>query len=291
VAFEGKCPWSPVPDGIYTNIDGSLDWVADTTTSMPDDGGTFGSLYFGVPSISGNNIVFTGGNQTQRGVYAHINGALQVIADLDTPRPGANDTFEGFFETHIEGNDVVFSKSLQDGIYTTLGGTLRLVADESTVAPGQSQPFNYLAIPTIEGSKVLFMGSGPSPGAFPSFFEGFYLERDGELSVLIDNGARNPSDPWGRNFVHILGFSYDGVHLAFGGSWDDPGYGERWGLYADFGEGLIKVLDANDTLDGKMPIYFDIHSQALSGNKIAFNVHFADQSEGIYVAHYTPSNS
>jgi len=25
VAFEGKCPWSPVPDGIYTNIDGSLD--------------------------------------------------------------------------------------------------------------------------------------------------------------------------------------------------------------------------------------------------------------------------
>lgn len=58
------------------------------------------------------------------------------------------------------------------------------------------------------------------------------------------------------------------------------------GIYTNLGGEVLRVLDTNDTLEGKAIRYLEFHRYGLSDNKIAFSVIFADLSEAIYVATY-----
>ena len=56
------------------------------------------------------------------------------------------------------------------------------------------------------------------------------------------------------------------------------------GVYTTLGGSLRKVIDLNDTLDGKSISSFEVRETALSGDSIAIEAHFDDGSVGIYVA-------
>ncbi len=56
------------------------------------------------------------------------------------------------------------------------------------------------------------------------------------------------------------------------------------GIYASIGGSLIKVIDLNNSLDGKTLAHLFLGYEAVSGNQIAFAAQFADGSRGIYVA-------
>lgn len=80
--------------GIYARgvTDTNLVTVADTDTSIPGGNGTFtgfgASSSFGVLSTRNGDVAFRGdGAASQQGVYAWIDGALQLIADRNTQPP------------------------------------------------------------------------------------------------------------------------------------------------------------------------------------------------------------
>lgn len=119
------------------------------------------------PSISGENVAFVTG--VPGGVYARINGELRVIANLDTPAPGATGTFFNFGTTNgtsasINGENVVFSAlafGLGAGIFACVDGCIRLIASERTPAPDLDTTFGVFFLskgvsPAISGTNVVF---------------------------------------------------------------------------------------------------------------------------------------
>lgn len=115
--------------------------------------------------------------------------------------------------------------------------------------------------------------------------EGIYLQNGSSLSVIADTNTPIPDGT--GNFS---GFMYnppaiDNSNVAF------MGYGSnsQAGIYTTLGGTLSKVIDINDTLDGKTfrPFSFSSASigyQGLSGNQLAFLAEFTDGSQAIYIA-------
>lgn len=62
VAFDGSVGSDGFMPGIYSNIGGSLNVVADEATPIPGGSGNFGN--FGDLSISGGNVAFLGGGSS-----------------------------------------------------------------------------------------------------------------------------------------------------------------------------------------------------------------------------------
>ena len=63
--------------------------VVDTDTPIPGGTGTFVGLDV-LPALSEGNVAFYGQASSQEGIYAFIDGSLDVVADLSTPIPGGS---------------------------------------------------------------------------------------------------------------------------------------------------------------------------------------------------------
>ena len=74
--------------------------------------------------------------------------------------------------------------------------------------------------------------------------------------------------------------SLDNGNLAFIG----VDAANQSGIYTDVGGVLAEVVTTGEFLDGKYVSSWDLGSQGLSGNQIAFQVVFDDGSQGVYVA-------
>lgn len=117
--------------GIYAFINGSMRKVADWNTAAPNGGGNFNSFdpgNSGSPSISGENVTFLARTETLGwGIFAYTNGALEVVADANTPVPGETFNFSdvsvassGGAGPAISGRNVVFQTAPPGGIYARI---------------------------------------------------------------------------------------------------------------------------------------------------------------------------
>jgi hypothetical protein len=158
---------------IFAYIDGELRLIVDGNTPVPGrEGRTFGGFGFGdgvSPDICGEKIVFS---NPFLGIYTWTDGMIEMIADIDTPAPGAEGSFLFFGNANpaISGDNVSFAGRAQgtgSGIYARIDGKLRLIANEYTKVPGREDlTFAGFAqdigvSPDISGERVVFTGVPP----------------------------------------------------------------------------------------------------------------------------------
>ncbi len=115
VAFGGE--GSSLQRGIYTNIGGTLNIVANTNTPIPGSTGNFTG--FSDLSLDNRNVAFSGFGSSQEGIYIKkVGGTLKLVADLNTPIPGGSGNFSTFRVPSLDKGNVAFIGNT--GIYTTL---------------------------------------------------------------------------------------------------------------------------------------------------------------------------
>jgi hypothetical protein len=158
---------------IFAHIDGELRLIADSGTPVPGrEGRTFGGFGIGngvSPDICGEKIVFS---EPLLGIYTWSDGKIEMVADIDTPAPGAEGNFLIFANANpaISGDNVGFAaraEGVGSGIYARIDGELRLIANEYTKVPGREDlTFAGFAqeigvSPDISGETVVFEGAPP----------------------------------------------------------------------------------------------------------------------------------
>ncbi len=279
--------------GVYMWNDGEVLLVADRSTPIPGGTGTFnlgedmfGFGPFSYPSIRGNEIAFRGaaeypelGNLRERGIYAWIDGQLDVIADLKTPIPACPGTFNFLSaEVSVEGGKMAFRAGGEEapmkprgGIYTDLSGTLAKIADTADSIPGGDGLFTSVEFPRLDGGKVYFAGFGANGQ------QGIYVGDGTSIARIVD--TRTPI-PWGdgtfTNFsIRPEQFSASAGAVLFRGE----GVDGQQGIYFARGPQIEKVIDNSDTLDGKTPIALNIGPEALRNSVLAFTATFCDSKD------------
>jgi hypothetical protein len=286
VAFWGQHP-GPLQgsiQGVYAQIGGSLQVIADGNTPIPSGGqfAGFGSL---TPSIDGATVAFVGvSSQSDYSVCVSVGGAMTLAVDSNTPVPGGVGNFTpGFFEfLAMDSGNLAFggidAATGKRGIYLSTGSSLTKIVDENTPMPGGAGPFTAFVPSRLHGDTLIFQGEGSGGGIFQS--------NAGGLTKLFDQNAPIP-DGIG-NFLNIGSVASDGSHVAFRGI----GPAGQDGIYTNIGGAFTKLIDLNDTIDGRSVQYFTIGPESLSGNSIAFIARFADDNtEGLYVATLVPEPS
>lgn len=281
VVFKGQ---GGGQDGIYTDVGGALNIVADRNTSVPGGMGNF--FVTDTASMDEGNVVFRGfTGPFPRGIYKSVGGALSVVADVDMTVPGGVDFFTDPSLASISGADVAFRSGVDGGIFTDMGGALRVVADNNTPIPGGSGNFEGYGGTAIDDGVIAFAAIGSPPQV------GHYMEIHGVLNVVADS---NSPIPGGSGTFSAFGVtpSLDGTNIAFRAI----GPGGQDGVYTNMGGSLIKVVDLSDSIEGKAlaavgPDAVGSLSAvalglggSLSGNEIAFIALFTDDSQGLFVA-------
>jgi len=161
--------------GIYSDLAGVLEKVADTTDPIPGGTGNFTSVEF--PWLDGGAVYFVGrGSGGQQGIYLRAGGEVSVVVDLSTPIPGGSGTFTDFeFATSqpsSRGGYVVFrgrGAGGQEGIYIRGPGSLLEVIDRSDILDGKAV-------------ASLATGSGSARGGALAYLAGF---SDGSSGIYI----------------------------------------------------------------------------------------------------------
>ena len=270
IAFYGS---NPNKQGIYNYIDGFLDVVANTGTSVPGGDGDIFFSFRRYPSIYKNNVAFG-----SHGVGFYIDNGV-IVADTDTQIPSGSGEFQFFRDASMSDGNVAFRAlgSGQDGIYlyNSNGGQRKVVADLNTAIPRGTSKFTSFKYPSISKDKVVFYGTGVrQEGIY------FYDNISGERDVVADENTVIP----GRS-ENFSGFdwmpSISGERIAF------KGKSSLQGIYISDLSELVEVIKRLDTLDGKTVLELAIGSEALYGNKIAFKVRLKDVGDCIYIAHPT----
>jgi hypothetical protein len=267
--------------GVYTdNARGTVSVVVDGNTPIPS--GTLNFRSFGLhPSLSGGHLAFVGSRGRQRGIYLETDGKLGVIADTNQLVPGTTENFVSFGDPSASGARIAFAGrgTTQQGIYIANGGgKLSVVADTSTAIPGGSGNFAFFGDPASSGGDLAFLGEDSSftPGVYRT--RGRFLELVANTNTLLPDGSdvfSSFDDP-----------AISGDVVAFHGV---SASGE--GIYIREGGVLSKVIDTNDILDGKTPVSFGLFREGLNGSTLAFDVHFDDGSEGLYLTTVMPEPS
>jgi hypothetical protein len=261
---------------------GPLTKIADLGTPIPEGAGNFTTFNPGAavslnpqplpPKVSANNVVFWGGGSGgQQGIYGAFGvtpgpnpGPLIRIADLNTPIPGAS------------------GKS-----FTTF--------DPSAAVELNPQPLP----PRVNGNNVVFWGAGP--GALQGIYAAVVDPNNGATPVsplvrIVDTAAPIPGGD--GNFTGFGGltaaFPTPGLSsgsLVSATAFVGLGSGGQQGIYVtptfsistSSPPGPVKLLDLNDTLDGKTITGLQLGPDALDGDPLAFTATFGDATQTICV--------
>lgn len=280
-------------EGIYTNLGGSLSVVADRNTSIPGSTGNFG-FFNPSPTLDNNVVAFIANGANDSGVYKKDNSLLSVIANRSTLMPGTTGNFDNFDEAVISNGDIAFSGSrgfqenYRAGIYLASNNSLNVIADYNTLIPGGIGNFNFFDAVNLNNKTVVLKGGRTTLQGRVE--EGIYLQNGGSLSLIADLNTPIPDGTGNFSLFNYTAPPIDNGNVAF------IGYGSnsQAGIYTTLGGSLSKVIDINDTLDGKNLRPFPFGSaalgrEALSGNQLAFLAQFTDGSQGVYVATLNPT--
>lgn len=287
IAFWGQYPAFPLQEGIYFKDGSLLRAVADVSTPIPGGMGTFSSHLGSRPSIDSGNVAFLHDLPDDQGVYTSRGGILRVVANLSTPIPSGQGTFAAlsgslaFEDVSISGSSVAFvgRGAGQEDIYSDLGGTLHVEADLTTILPGGGPDdhgtASLLRGPALDGENLAFVAFGQLARS------AIYDKQQGILRVVADIHMQIPGRPW--NFDTFEPFiSYEGGNLVFWSRAAPPN--PYQGIFARYAGRIVKVIDSDDTLDGRDIMFLTFGPRALSGHRLAFKAIFSDFSQGLYVA-------
>lgn len=168
--FASRTGHPPAGVGIYVSQNGVLRDAATTNTPVPDATGTF--YGFGAPAMAGGTVTFHAiGTAGSDGIYAQTgSGKVSVVADLNTPVPGAAGRFQTFFsdDPSIDGDTVAFCagySQTQYGLFARVKGKIvRVVTTEDTI---NGQRVIYTGLTTNQlGGGVLAFYVVTGPGIF-----------------------------------------------------------------------------------------------------------------------------
>ena len=123
-----------IKSGISVYFDGQSQVIVDINTPAPGSTGTFGG-FLESSVLDGRNIDFGGGTEVGSGIFAYIDGEVELVANKNSVVPGHEDTtftnfhFSDGVRPSISGENVVFfgdgllpGKQIQsiDGIYARI---------------------------------------------------------------------------------------------------------------------------------------------------------------------------
>jgi hypothetical protein len=269
--------------GIFLDTGTGPAVVADTTTTVPGESGPF-TAFLGTQALSGTNVALPGVKQTapqQVGIYADFGAGLEIVADRNTAIPGGTGNFSVVADPTISGTNVAFAgfgASGQRGVYADFGSGVTLVADRNTAIPGGTGTFETLSFPRLSGTNLVFRGTGSGSQT------GIYADFGAGLFTIADTNTAVPGGSGTFGVVGLAAISGSTVVFTAG----REGVGEFIGLYAYANGSITKLIDSNDTLDGKTfaaatagAINFGI--EGFDGQEAVFAAHFADGSQGVYV--------
>ena len=261
--------------GIYGTAVGGLSKIVEVGEPAPG-GGNFSTIFF--VSRQGENLAFQANifdlsvPGRSNGVFTRIAGANELVADTTTVIPGSSPTtFSGFSDPDISGRNVAFHGGFGalTGVYARIDGTLTKVADINDIQPGNAQSFRTVSIPVISGRQVAFRGVGD--------FGGIYVGDGGPLTVIAQTGDPAPGGSTFSGFGQNV--SIDGGEVAFSGA--GSGFS---GLFVSGPSGLCRVIDTNDTLEGKDVTQLFMGRDSYAAGMLGFRAVFSDGSRGIYLA-------
>jgi hypothetical protein len=317
VVFSGSGPSGQ--EGMYAAaVGGSITTIADTNTPLPDVTGNF--RLFGTPSLSQGNLAFPAsdviGPLAQGAYFAPLGGSIiRTVADRNTPVPGGIGVFRGIGRVSLDDGNVAFGHSSvgKDRIFVADNkGQIQLVADNADFGVFNGLSSNGGIVAFIARQTSIFAASVGNPpvlvvdvtASFPrpgggTVLTGFNPSTDnGSIAFLVQgNGIYIATLQGTITPVALVGTLLPGGTGNFTGfDSDSPsqrdgivafrGFGPsgQEGIYVSIGGLLTKVIDVNDSLNGKTLTHLFLGYEAVSGNQIAFAAQFADGSRGIYVA-------
>ncbi len=219
--------------GIYTCIDGVFSVVADTNTVIPGSTDTFDSLAY-LSSIGGKNVTFAGWSDNMVGFYTYIDGALGVVADLNTPIPGGTGNFDGFDKPVSIGEGKVaflgYGAEGQSGIFTFIDGALEAVALNNTETPdGWGIFFSFSTPISLGDGNLAFVANAAG--------DSLYRLMNGRLSLVVNQ--HTPEIPGGKGEFGSIDdlVSLGGGVIGFRGA----GYLQE-GIYYAVNTGSITIV-------------------------------------------------
>jgi hypothetical protein len=287
VAFWGRSGFV-ANAGIYSDIGGNLRREVDANAGIPGGTGAFYVNGFsGFVSLSQGAIVFRGSGPFapppyQEGVYVGLDEALQVVADRNTAVPGGVGTFDVFGEDPmIVGSRVVFEATDaqgNDGLYQRDGEALTVLVDTSSFVPAEGANIADIFGFSYDGTRVAFFGAVAPTNS--SYRGALYVTDGGAVEVVVDDTDAMPGQPF--NFYNWHSPAIDGGNVAFSAA-GCPTCGYL-GIFTNIGGIVRKVIDIEDSLDGKDVTGLAFGPNGLSGRRIAFTAAFSDGSGGVYVA-------
>ncbi len=108
IVFSASGQPSQSTTGIYREVGGLLEVVADETTPVP--GGVGGFSFAILPALNDEGVVFAGVDSSgNNGIYLSRGASIEAIADRATPLPQGGAGFGGFsLSTQAEGSRIAF---------------------------------------------------------------------------------------------------------------------------------------------------------------------------------------
>lgn len=302
LAFLGRGSTLPIGGAqvmqscVCTIIGGSLNVVADINTTVPGGTGKFRDV---APfCLVDGRVVFSGGDEAGKsGLYSHGEAGILTVTDQSMHIPGGPGNFRGFSVASFDGYNVIFAQDgpgQHNGIYLRYGGSLRVLADVATPIPGGSGTFERFGDPHgLKGSDTAFNAFGPAGQ------NGVYRLRSGQVVVVADTHTPIPKGQGDFYAFALNAVGFDGRGTVFVGmdqvaatrNPQNPTapLGQK-GIYTDMRvgslplAGLRKVIDLNDTLDGKQLVDLACGRQGISRRSVVFSATFKDGSRGLYLA-------
>jgi len=218
--------------------------VADTSTMIPGGTGSFG--FFDTPAISGDAIVFGGGQQGGGfGLYRSQAGSIQTLVDTNTPVPEGEGNFAGISEYASSDQGVAFigyDSDFQSGVFLANGGLQK-------IGPIGFGPDGYSELRglAMDGQNVVYGGSpyaldGQDP---PDLF----LFDGNDTQTPISSGTPIPGTE-DQTFTEFSFPALSGDKLAFVGTNFTRGGGpdDLYGIYTvSLTDGTVQLIADSST--------------------------------------------
>jgi hypothetical protein len=224
-------------------------------------------------TISQGNVAFIANEVGDPAVWASIDGTLTRIAGSDTPIPGGsgNMTINDNLTPMIDGPNVAFSAFRNDvgydALFTSVDGALEESAGAVTLpggaVAGVGGPFG------LDGTSVASQGGD-------GVHTGIYVADANVGRIVADDTMQMPGQS-----VNFAGFLPD-LSFADGNVAFEGGNGIVFGVYAEIGGVLFRIVDSDLSLPGGAGTFQDADGLSIDGETVAFMA-LGTNHTGLYV--------
>ena len=241
--------------------------VADTSTAVPDNGGTFES--FGAVGLSDGQVAFAGQGQFNGGLYLRDNsGNLSVIVDQQTTMTGSSETFDSVTSVAMSGSVIALggdnTSANHRGIYRYDGSSLSRVVDTTLTAPQGAGSFSTLNLAGVSGADVGFWGFVP----FSPTFDGIYQNTGNNNGLVANETTSVPGKSGSFELIFSNSEFSDGASAFFG---MDSTF--TAGLYSNIGGNLQRIADESTAIPNGVDNFqfnFGNNDAEIQGNTLTF---------------------